>query len=108
MNGWFLRNYLTVGRYNFQKKYSKNGSAMENKKILIIDDDKALCQSLEIGLKRSGADVFIANNGQTGLQKFYESGDLSADPHGFECADHHVDERLPGARSGARAAQGGG
>lgn len=46
---------------------------MENKKILIIDDDKALCQSLEIGLKRSGADVFIANNGQTGLQKFYES-----------------------------------
>lgn len=45
---------------------------MENKKILIIDDDKSLCQSLEIGLRRSGAEVLTASNGKSGLQKFYE------------------------------------
>lgn len=45
---------------------------IHNKKILIIDDDKALSQSLEIGLTRQGARVLTAGNGQTGLQKFYE------------------------------------
>ncbi len=45
---------------------------LQNKKILIIDDDKALCQSLEIGLSRQGAKVWSANNGQSGLKKFYE------------------------------------
>lgn len=45
---------------------------MENKKILIIDDDKSLCQSLEIGLRRNGAEVLTASNGKSGMQKFYE------------------------------------
>lgn len=45
---------------------------IQNKKILIVDDDKALCQSLEIGLTRQGAQVLTAYNGQAGLQKFYE------------------------------------
>lgn len=45
---------------------------MENKTILIIDDDKSLCQSLEIGLRRNGAEVLTATNGKSGLQKFYE------------------------------------
>ena len=44
---------------------------IQNKKILIIDDDKALTQSLEIGLSRQGAQIITAGNGQTGLQKFY-------------------------------------
>ncbi len=46
---------------------------LQNKKILVIDDDKALCQNLEIGLARQGALVASANNGQTGLKKFYEA-----------------------------------
>jgi len=45
---------------------------LQNKKILVIDDDKALCQNLEIGLSRQGALVASANNGQSGLKKFYE------------------------------------
>ena len=46
---------------------------LQNKKILVIDDDKALCQNLEIGLARQGALVSSANNGQSGLKKFYET-----------------------------------
>lgn len=46
---------------------------LQNKKILVIDDDKALCQNLEIGLSRHGALVVSANNGQSGLKKFYET-----------------------------------
>jgi DNA-binding response OmpR family regulator len=46
---------------------------LQNKKILVIDDDKALCQNLEIGLSRQGALVTSANNGQSGLKKFYET-----------------------------------
>ena len=46
---------------------------LQNKKILVIDDDKALCQNLEIGLARQGALVSSANNGQSGLKKFYEA-----------------------------------
>lgn len=45
---------------------------MQQKKILIVDDDKALVQSLEIGLMRQGAHVITAGNGQSGLQRFYE------------------------------------
>lgn len=47
-------------------------SIIANKKILVIDDDKALCRSLEIGLSRHGAEIFTANNGQVGMQKFYD------------------------------------
>lgn len=46
---------------------------LQNKKILVIDDDKALCQTLEIGLGRQGALVVSAYNGQAGLKKFYEA-----------------------------------
>jgi DNA-binding response OmpR family regulator len=46
---------------------------LENKKILVIDDDKSLCQNLDIGLSRCGATVISANNGHSGLKKFYEA-----------------------------------
>jgi DNA-binding response OmpR family regulator len=46
---------------------------LQGRKILVIDDDKTLCQSLELGLSRQGALVSSANNGQTGLKKFYEA-----------------------------------
>lgn len=46
---------------------------LQGRKILVIDDDKALCQNLELGLSRQGALVASANNGQTGLKKFYEA-----------------------------------
>ncbi len=45
---------------------------MKNKKILVIDDDINLCQSLRIGLSRAGAEVITANNGRAGIQKMYD------------------------------------
>ncbi len=48
-----------------------NKAIIENKKILIVDDDMTLCQSVEMGLTRKGAEVFTANDGATGLQNFY-------------------------------------
>jgi two-component system, OmpR family, KDP operon response regulator KdpE len=40
---------------------------MENRKILVIDDDPALCQLLKMAFSRAGAEVIAANDGQEGL-----------------------------------------
>lgn len=45
---------------------------MEGKKILVIDDDINLCQSLKIGFSLEGAKVETAIDGRTGLKQFYE------------------------------------
>lgn len=45
---------------------------IENKKILVIDDDINLCQSLRIGLEREGASVITANDGRAGVRQAYE------------------------------------
>ncbi len=45
---------------------------MENKKILVIDDDISLCQSLKIGLEKEGAAVLLANSGLDGIRLMYE------------------------------------
>ncbi len=42
------------------------------KKILIIDDEEELANSLDIRLKACGYEVNIANSGSVGLQKFKE------------------------------------
>lgn len=45
---------------------------IQNRKILVIDDDVNLCKSLAIGLKKSGANVITANNGKAGIKKLYD------------------------------------
>lgn len=40
----------------------------EKKRILVIDDDKDICRTLEVQLKMSGYDVLISLNGQEGLK----------------------------------------
>ncbi len=45
---------------------------MQTKKILIVDDDINLCQSVKIGFTKAGAEVFTAIDGRTGLQQFYK------------------------------------
>jgi two-component system, OmpR family, KDP operon response regulator KdpE len=40
---------------------------MENSKILVIDDDPALCQLLKMSFGRAGGSVIVANDGQQGL-----------------------------------------
>jgi len=42
---------------------------MENKKILIIEDEKKIARFLELELKYEGYEVEIANNGREGLEK---------------------------------------
>jgi DNA-binding response OmpR family regulator len=42
-------------------------------KVLVIDDEINFLESISIGLKRSGFDVEIAENGEYGLQKFKEN-----------------------------------
>ncbi len=44
---------------------------MENKKVLIVDDDISLSQILKLTFKREGASVHTAMDGREGLQKFY-------------------------------------
>lgn len=45
---------------------------MKHKKILVIDDDVNLLQSLKFTFARAGAQVFAAVDGREGLHRFYE------------------------------------
>jgi len=50
---------------------------MQNKKILIIDDDAQLRRLMEYPLSKEGADIVVAVNGKDGLRQFYsEKPDL--------------------------------
>ena len=40
-------------------------------KILIIDDDKNICDLLRIYLEKDGYSTIISNNGEEGMVKFY-------------------------------------
>lgn len=40
-------------------------------KILIIDDDKNICDLLRIYLEKEGYSTIISNNGEEGMVKFY-------------------------------------
>jgi two-component system, OmpR family, KDP operon response regulator KdpE len=46
---------------------------MEQKKILVIDDDVNLLQSIKFTFVRAGADVVTAVDGREGLHRFYEA-----------------------------------
>lgn len=43
---------------------------MQNKKILIVDDDKNICELLRIYIEKEGFDTFIAHDGKTALEIF--------------------------------------
>lgn len=45
---------------------------MQNKTVLIIDDDVNLCQTIQMLCSTEGATVHFATDGRKGLQKFYE------------------------------------
>ncbi|MCX6044846.1 MAG: response regulator transcription factor [Chloroflexi bacterium] len=45
---------------------------MQDKKILVIDDDYNLCQMIKFSFNRAGAQVYTASNGRDGLRQFYE------------------------------------
>ena len=45
---------------------------MEDKKILVIDDDLNLGQAIKLTFSRAGAEVFTAIDGRDGLRQFYE------------------------------------
>ncbi len=45
---------------------------LQEKRILIIDDDPGLCRILSVMLSYEGALTFTAGNGQEGLRRFYE------------------------------------
>jgi len=40
-----------------------------NKKILVIDDDKGLCQLYKLTMEQEGYDVYIANHGEEALSR---------------------------------------
>lgn len=46
---------------------------MNGKKILIIDDDVNLGQTIKLTFARAGAEVFTAVDGRDGLRQFYEN-----------------------------------
>lgn len=45
---------------------------MHGKKVLVVDDDINLCQSIKIGFAREGADVIIATDGDMGIERYIE------------------------------------
>ncbi len=45
------------------------GNPMNDKKVLIIDDDRQVSLALSIRLKASGYDVDVAGDGESGLEK---------------------------------------
>ncbi len=45
---------------------------MKADKVLIIEDEDKLSRFVELELKHEGYEVFVANDGRTGLDKFYE------------------------------------
>ncbi len=45
---------------------------MEDKKILVIDDDLNLGQAIKLTFARAGAEVYTAIDGRDGLRQFYE------------------------------------
>ncbi|HRW05969.1 MAG TPA: response regulator transcription factor [Caldilineaceae bacterium] len=45
---------------------------MQDKKILVIDDDVSLGQAIRLTFARTGAEVFTAVDGRDGLRQFYE------------------------------------
>jgi len=47
---------------------------MAEEKILVVDDDEAMCQFLSIMLKKEGYDVTTASDGHTAIQKVKEDG----------------------------------
>ena len=47
---------------------------MAEEKILVVDDDEAMCQFLSIMLKKEGYDVSTVNDGHSAIQKVKEDG----------------------------------
>lgn len=45
---------------------------INNKKILIVDDETKIIKVLQSHLKKEGFEVIVANNGQTAIKEFYE------------------------------------
>lgn len=45
---------------------------MQDKRILVVDDDYNLCQMIKFSFNRAGALVYTASNGREGLQQFYQ------------------------------------
>ncbi|MBE7468091.1 MAG: DNA-binding response regulator [Anaerolineae bacterium] len=44
---------------------------MEKKRILVVDDDPVIIELLVSALAEAGVEIYTANNGREGLQKFY-------------------------------------
>lgn len=47
------------------------GISLKGTSILVVDDDPNLCQMIGLVFQQEGAKVYVANDGLTGLQKFY-------------------------------------
>ena len=45
---------------------------MTKGKILVVDDDKNICELLRLYIEKEGYDIEIANDGQEALTKFKE------------------------------------
>ena len=60
---------------------------LQNKKLLIIEDDINLRQSLKIEFRRAGATIYTANDGEAGLRLFNRHQPDLILP--FQRADHH-------------------
>lgn len=53
-------------------KYEGDLKSMTKGKILVVDDDKNICELLRLYIEKEGYDIEIANDGQEALTKFKE------------------------------------
>ena len=53
-------------------KYKGDLETMTKGKILVVDDDKNICELLRLYIEKEGYDIEIANDGQEALTKFKE------------------------------------
>ena len=45
---------------------------MDKKRIIVIDDERTICEAIEFLLENEGYDVITAYNGEEGLQQVYK------------------------------------
>lgn len=71
MTTHMIQNLASSRSAHWSTPFGRPGEALSEKKILIIDDDRALCQLVTTILAQEGAAAHVAYGGEPGLRQFY-------------------------------------
>ena len=68
--------YLVINYRRIKSKFALKFFTMAKQKILIVDDEKDLCEILQFNLESEGFGIDIAHSGEEALKKPLENFDL--------------------------------